>query len=582
MNKYINPFEYDAASNLSPEMVVDIFVEDNNYSRFIQSNRNVFLLGERGSGKSMTLLYNSLRYQSIKSSENNSVLGKKFIGIYIPCKTPLTQKNEYLLQQNEYLSAVVSEHFLCATILYSISSALLEFKEQFVESDDNGFRKNLEFILENKLPDCSNLLESIVLFSNREIGKAQKSLINDYTKPVEDSFSFVSTVLPFLELIKGLDFFNGSHFMFLFDDVHDLNPYQRKILNSWMSYRDHSLFSIKVASAKVVEPEYKTLSGGSLLEGHDFILIDLEKPFQNPFSPFGKLAKDIIKKRLNIIGVDVEPDEYFSINKKFKSGLDKSKIEAEKKANLKFKNGTSKQISDYVYKYGRAGYFRNRSSKANRPPYSGLDTIVHISTGVIRNLLEPCYWMFDRAYSIEHEGNQSYIVNKISPKIQTEIILERSERAWERLDEGLDKVVEGCSRSDAVKIYNLFDVLITHFRARLMSSISEPRAIVFTISSYTQKYQDKLGPLLDIARRAQYLYLRQGPSKDDGKRETYYVPNRILMPSRGLDPEGQHARVSLKANDILNATEGVKIPFEDGAQAGKFASSQEDWVSSSE
>ena len=55
---------------------------------------------------------------------------------------------------------------------------------------------------------------------------------------------------------------------------------------------------------------------------------------------------------------------------------------------------SSKMVTDYVYKYKRAHYFKNRPPKANRPPYSGFETLVFISTGVVRNLLEPCYGMF--------------------------------------------------------------------------------------------------------------------------------------------------------------------------------------------
>ena len=74
----------------------------------------------------------------------------------------------------------------------------------------------------------------------------------------------------------------------------------------------------------------------------------------------------------------------------------------------------------------------------------------------------------------------------------------------------------------------------------------------------------ELGPLLDVAQRAQLLYRRTGSAKTKGKREQYYVPNRILWPSRGLDPHGQHARASIKARDLLQATEGVAIPFDSG------------------
>ena len=56
------------------------------------------------------------------------------------------------------------------------------------------------------------------------------------------------------------------------------------------------------------------------------------------------------------------------------------------------------------------------------------------------------------------------------------------------------------------------------------------------------------------------LYERIGPAKDRGLREKYYVPNRMLWPSIGLDLHGQHARASLKAKDLLAAADGRDIP----------------------
>ena len=65
-----NPFQYDAANNLEAEMVADYYVDDFNYARFIQSKRNIFITGERGSGKTMALLFNSWKVQQIASEKN--------------------------------------------------------------------------------------------------------------------------------------------------------------------------------------------------------------------------------------------------------------------------------------------------------------------------------------------------------------------------------------------------------------------------------------------------------------------------------------------------------------------------------
>ena len=61
MKEMTNPFEYEAANNLSEEDIINYYIEDYNYSRFIRSTKNIFLIGERGSGKTMTLLYNSFK-----------------------------------------------------------------------------------------------------------------------------------------------------------------------------------------------------------------------------------------------------------------------------------------------------------------------------------------------------------------------------------------------------------------------------------------------------------------------------------------------------------------------------------------
>ena len=164
--------------------------------------------------------------------------------------------------------------------------------------------------------------------------------------------------------------------------------------------------------------------------------------------------------------------------------------------------------------------------------------------------------MFDDAMS-QSGGHQ---VTSISPKLQRDRIIDRSKKIWERL-EHIDRFVEGCSHADAKRVYELFDQLAILFRRRLDEHESEPRAISFTISAMTEDHEKDLLSLIEIARAAQLLYIRSGPAKERGKRETYYVPNRMLWPVRGLDPHGQHARVSIRAEHLVAASYGNPIPF---------------------
>ncbi len=548
-----NPFEYEAANNLRPEDIIDYYIEDFNFSRFIQSTKNIFLIGERGSGKTMALLYNSFPIKYAIGKNEGRVSFEK-IGIHIPCNTPLFMKKEYLLIPEDYKKAIICEHYLVLSILYSIANTLNEIGEIVSETNDvkEKLYNEIEYIWDVQLDRTSpTFYNAIMKFVNREAITTQRKInAFDSDSFYENALSFSSSVLPFLQMMREINLMSRTHFLLMIDDAHDMNEYQIKALNSWIAYRDHSLFSFKVATVKVDRPTHITSTGGSILEGHDFITVDMEQAYQNEETDFYKLSKRIVEKRLQRIGVSSTAEEFFPMNSSMKKDLEECREEARRIGVEKYGEDKKHSVSDFVYKYQRAIYFRNRKDKANKPPYSGFETIVDISTGVVRNLLDPCYWMYDSVMNTEKSN-----IRLITPQIQTNIIIERSQRIWETLQNGLDKVVNNCSAEDAKQILNLFKNLMELFAKRLKLDISEPRAIVFSISqvdSFPEKYAS-IRRLLKIAQRAQYLYTRMGVAKDKGKQEIYYVPNRLLFPNFGLDPHGQYARVSLKTTDLYNA-----------------------------
>lgn len=552
MNKLQNPFEYEAANNLQPADIIEFYIEDFNFSRFIQSTKNVFLIGERGSGKTMALLYNSFGIQHAIAKDNSGENYSK-IGIHIPCNTPLFMKKEYLLIQDEYKKAIICEHYLVLSILFSVVNTLRKI-EEVVEASNKVNQKlfgELDYIWDIQLNrSSSNFFSAVEQYVNRECIVTQKK-INAFDSDAfyENALSFSSSVIPFLQLLRQIDLLSESHFLLMIDDAHDMNEYQIRALNSWIAYRDHSLFSFKIATVKVDRPTCITSTGGTILEGHDFVTVDMEQAYQNTGTDFYKLSKRIVEKRLQRIGIDCTAEEFFPLNPSLAKDLEEARNKAKILGVEKYgENDTS--VKDYIYKYHRAIYFRERKHKANRPPYSGFETIVDISTGVVRNLLDPCYWMYDNVMN-----DNKATITSISPQIQTKIIIERSQRLWDTLKNGLDKVVNNCSADDAKHILNLFENLMAFFGQRLKMDISEPRAIVFSISqidSYPDRYNSII-KLLNIARRAQYLYTRMGNSKEKSRQETYFVPNRLLFPLLGLDPHGQYSRTSIKVVDLYNA-----------------------------
>lgn len=546
-----NPFEYDQATNLSNQDIIDYYIPDHNYSRFIESTRNVFLVGERGSGKTMTLMYHSFPIQFQKSKKEKKKVALEKIGIYIACNTPLFHKEEYeLIEKNQFKQAVISEHFFVLTIGFYIADTLAIIKGILSEKLSGVLKKDFEYVIGETLPEEKSFFDSIKLFIQKQNRVAQKLLNQeDNEKFFQTPLSFYSFLIPLINFCKKIPSLKKSHFLFLIDDVQDLNIFQVKSLNSWIAFRNHIDFSFKVSFAKVRENIFQTATGGTILEGHDFLMIDLEEPFQNKNSDFYKLACEIIDKRLKRIGVSAKAEEYFPTNKKFLDDLTKIKLKLQEEHTKENPRATKKQVDDYLYKYVRSEYFRTQDDKTNRPTYSGLETIVAVSTGVIRNLLYPCYWMYDKAVS----NSSGKVIKSITPAIQDDIIKEKSEELWARIENDLANSIEDCSTSQAKEIHNMFRELAVLFKSRLKQQISEPRAITFTISGYSEEFQKELDPLLRIARQAQILYTRMGSAKDDGRREKYYVMNRLLFPNYGLDVIGQFSRVSIPAKDLLAA-----------------------------
>ena len=128
-------------------------------------------------------------------------------------------------------------------------------------------------------------------------------------------------------------------------------------MNSWIAYRDHSLFSFKIATVKVDRPTCITSTGGTILEGHDYVTVDMEQAYQNTGTDFYKLSKRIVEKRLNRIGINSTAEEFFPLNLSLEQDLKNAREKAKLLGYNKYGDNPI-SVKDYVNKYHRAIYFR--------------------------------------------------------------------------------------------------------------------------------------------------------------------------------------------------------------------------------
>lgn len=562
-----NPFEFDAANKFSKEEMVDYFISDENFSRFLDSRKNVYLLGDRGTGKTMALRFHSLQVQDClrKRTEFQGPALLETIGIYIPCRKPDLGKTEPELLE-PFLGRLTGEHLLITAMVCNLAEALNSVDTVVTDEEQAKLKTELPYLLNWDLPANVPIFEGLASAAKRESIQAQREL-NKRTagSHYENIATFATLFQPLIDILtKGVATLKDSHFSLMFDDAEDLSDYQNETLNSWIAVRDTSRISFKVATSAVDQRPLRTVSGGGLLERHDFIRINLEQDFQNSDAAYGKMARKIVDRRLSHFDIKVAADEFFPAHPNFLNGLEAAKEKARSEAEAK--GLTGRQIGDYVHKMGRALYFRERSPQANRPPYSGFDLLVHVSTGVIRYLLEPCYEMFDRTLS--EQVDKSKPIEFISPAIQTECLDQMSKRRWEWISSCFNSSVKDCTTDDASHIKNLVDQLAILFKRRLENHQSEPRAISFSVSAWqgvTELQKSQLERLFLIARRAQILFKRLSTAKDEGRSEIYYTFDRLLWIQRGLDPVGQNARVSIEARFLWEAAfENTELPYDSG------------------
>lgn len=562
MTRQSNPFEFDAAPNLDPEHLETWYVENRQASKALESNRNIIMTGERGSGKSMTLMYHSLDFLVRREKTEGALESGSPFGIFVPCKSALMLKEDYKLLE-EIEQKRISASILIFSVISALAKQMQPFSRLMTPSAKSELVDDICFELDVRVDDFHST-ECPFVFLGRAIKKSiresQEAL--RYSQKFNDEVygSFGLLVLPLIEAIRSIEPFKKLHFSFLIDDAHDMNDTQKKVLNSWLAYRDRAAFSFKVALANKRSYNFETIHGGALLEGHDYLFYDLQEPMFSKDTTYAKFVKKIIEKRLQQFKINKKVEDFFPPSPYFLKRLETSKREAERQAIERgYKKGT-KQFTDYVYKQKRAVLFRGESPKENKPTYSGFKTLTQASTGVVRNLLHPCFKMYDRAR--EAGDNEAPMI--IPADIQNLVIQEVSKSLWDLAERGLESHLEDCSGDEMKQIYQMLNQICAYFRRRLEHHESEPRVIVFVISEKSHPQIKVVDRLLEIAERAQLLYTRYYSEKKGGGQDRAYVLNRLLLPRFGLDVEGQNGTASIKAGELwLAATEDRPIKYSD-------------------
>ena len=291
----------------------------------IAGSRPVFLIGGRGTGKTMVLKFLSLEMQLkdyikniLKQSKSTEELNsgemktfldnKKFVGIYLHFRTteydPLKGDIEKLFMS--YLSIRIAEKIFKILMIFKSAGILSNcheikiakyFISQIKEPEPKveiSFNGALKLIRDGLLSQFETIFEKSSYYSIDEIKK-------DYSIPVLISKNIIFGLPNFI--FAELDFLRDKNLFILLDEVEYLNDFQKQCIGQLIKDSDETSVIFKVGSRYMPKILPVGDSNEVLQEIHDFRKIDITSALNAAHSgrkvDYNNLVKSILNIRLS-------------------------------------------------------------------------------------------------------------------------------------------------------------------------------------------------------------------------------------------------------------------------------------------
>ncbi len=291
----------------------------------VAGSRPVFLIGGRGTGKTMVLKFLSLEMQlkyfientlkqsksmeKLTTSEMMSFLDtQKFIGIYLRFRTTEYDSLKGDIKQffKPYLSIKIAGEIFKILLIFK-SSGLISNKQEIkiVEyflrqikeprrTIDFNFNEVLKFIGNNILSKFETIFEKNSYYSIDEI----KVCCNI---PIVVSKNIIFSFPDFI--FSELDFLEEKNLFILLDELEYLNDYQKRCIGQLIKDSDETSVIFKVGSRYMPEELPVGESSEVLQDPHDFREINITDALNAAHSgkkvDYNKLIKNILNKRLS-------------------------------------------------------------------------------------------------------------------------------------------------------------------------------------------------------------------------------------------------------------------------------------------
>lgn len=552
-----NPFNITTPEGMPTREAVDLFVDVLSDFPKVKRQGHIFLHGARGTGKSMIFRFLMPDCQSVAQKKKLTELD--FLSVYVPIKLTDLNLSELMRVDGKHASTILNEHFMCVFFAERLCSNLVSLcKDQqiypwedtedenyealktFVESMFSGLLQDagevgvLPIELEGLKTglDCCQLMTAKCRQMRVKFARYLRSIaFSSEVFPYEGGLcSYLDFFLPLAASLRTLPFIPDTPVYLLVDDADNLSLEQTKILNSWVSYRSTKDVSIKI-STQLKYKTFYTAEGYTIDAPHDYSEINISTIYTR--GDYQKRMEQIIQRRLNLFGLeDLTPQEFFPPD----SGQEQGLNEVKEQIRMSFDTeGRGHRVSDDVTRYTTSEYMKSLGGKSKSKPsysYSGFSQLVDISSGIVRNFLEPASIMFSEVVSAK-EGDEG--VRFIPPGVQNHSIRRVSSMFFFETFEKLqyDKSDVAPCAKNLTDLQSAIAFLGGLFHLQLLSNWAERRVFSFAFSDEPSSH---LQEVLKLGVELGFFHLSFIGNKDGTGRTSLYVMSRMLAPHFNLDP----------------------------------------------
>jgi hypothetical protein len=568
-----NPFAVFTPEGLTADRVVAIFSTEMPGLGNIENAGHAFVIGTRGSGKSILFRYLEPDCQRLVTAKALNEL--PFLSLYVSFRETQAQITELARFENHHGEVFFNEHLLVLAIGAQVVLRLLRNND--IATDElSPLARELHDELSKLLSgdDASpsvNVGEALNAMAAR-LQAAYRSAIQYVRKHGFMSetlayngelYGFDDLLLPLMDFLRAaLRIPDSSPILLLLDDADSLTETQTRIINSWVARRLSSRCSLKIAAQITAYKTMVTVYNTRIEAPHDYQEINLSDATSRASEKaYRSRIAGIVQRRLSAVGIVKSVDKYFPEDNRQRIEIEREerRLVAEWEAG----RGRGYRARDDAYRYARPNYIAklggDRKSRSTYS-YSGFDQLVHISSGVTRFFLEAAADMYSKSVALAPRGNKK--VEEIEPRVQNEVVREHASRQMIVDLKDLERDVQRLKGDpqQAVQLSNLIKGLGSLFESALIDeSAAERKLFSFALSEEpTREIED----VLRLGVRYGYLFQGVIGRKEGTGRAPLFILSRRLAPLYNLDPMGFSAYKFLSNHNVellMNDPEGARL-----------------------